>query len=316
MKKILTLLLWLGGSVAFGQSINGVSPTVIGIDGSNTTAAKVLTLPQVQATLTYNASATPSPVVPQPTQASSWFQMNGNGAALVEFSTNGYTGNYSIQVSDNPTPVSTPGTNIETAVADTTVVAGGTNTQTKMWDYVIREGHKWIRFIAQPDALTNINTGTLNTQIRLFGNPVAGDAARAYTSGVPWKSIDSLAAVGSAGVTGTTYYEYKLPQGAHGFNLYTNVASLNGASTVVSTVYQKDPFTGILQSIGVATTSAGVTGMFTVRVSPGYASPYPVATPPTGQTIISTNVAQDLVIGNFFSGAGTMTYSQDAVPVQ
>ena len=320
MKKILTLLLWLGGSVAFGQSINGVSPSTISVDGANATAAKVLILPQVQQTVVFNTSATPSPVVPQPTQASQWFQMNGNGEALVEFSANAFVGNYSVQGSDNPTPVSTPGTNIQTLVQDTTVVTGGSASETKNWAYAIREGWKWIRFVAQPDALTNTVTGSLNIQVRLFGNPTAGDAARSYVSGVPWKSMDTLAPTGTilsaaGGTPVTTFYDYKLPQSAHGINIYTNVAGVSGASTIVSYVYEKDPVSGQLQSVGagVATHAANYSS---IMINPGYAAPYPVATPPAGQIILSIPLAQDIVIGNAQSGTGATTFSQSVVPIQ
>ncbi len=321
MKKILALLLWLGGSVAFAQSINGYSPSVIAVDGSNATLSKVLTLPQVQATVTYNASATPSPVAAQPTQASNWFPMNGNGAAMVEFSTNAFTGNYSIQVSNNPTPVSTPGTNIQTIVQDTaTAAAGGAGAQTKNWDYFIREGWKWIRVIAQPDASTNINTGTLNTQIRLFGNPIPGDASRSYLSGVPWKQSDAInglnTVLSAAGATPvTTFVEYKLPQTAHGINIYTNVAGVSGASTIVSYVFEKDPTSGQLQQVG-AGASTHAANFSSILINPGYSSPYPVATPPTGQTILSFPMAQDIVIGNAQSGTGATTFSQTIVPIE
>jgi hypothetical protein len=313
-KRITALLIWLGlVGVAVAQSINGVSPSVISVDGSNVTAAKVLTLPQVQPTLVLNASPTPSPFPTQTPQISNWFPMNGNGAALVEFSGNTFTGSYSVQVSDNPTPVSTPGTNIYTVVSDTSSFASGASpVVTKNWSYYIREGWRWIRFVTSQETT---NTGTLNMQVRLFGNPPAGDASRSYLSGVPWKQSDNFINAGVISGAQTVYYDYKLPQTAHGFNLYTDVSGVSGASTLISTIYVKDPYTGQLQSIGVGSTNH-TANVNTIIVNPGYASPYPVATPPTGQTIIGVPVPQDIVIGDAFTGTGATTLTQTAVPIQ
>ena len=319
MKKIIALMLWLVGSVCYGQSVNGVSPSTVAVDGSNTTAAKVIVWPQVQATIVYNASATPSPIVPQPTQVSNWFPLNGNGSIGVEFASNTFVGSYQVQVSDNPTPVSTPGTNVYTVVADTaTNVAGGQGSQTKNWMYFIREGYKWMRLLVTPESTNN---GTLNVQARLFGNPPAGDAIRSYVSGVPWKSADQLASsVTQSNGAVTYFYDYKLPQDAHGFNLFTNVSAVSGAATITSTVEVKDPTTGQLQSIALGT-AAAATGFSTITVGPGYAAPYPVATPPAGQIYISAAVNQDVVIKNVVQAStsptpGSITFSQAAVPIR
>lgn len=303
-KKILTLLLWLGGSVAFAQSINNQSPVINSVDGSNTTAAKVLTLPQCQSTP--GTTATP--------QTSNWFQMNGNGAALVEFSGNTLAGTYSVQVSNNPTPVSTPGTNIYTVVQDTaTYGSGGQGAQTKNWSYMIREGWKYIRFLFTPESG---NGGTLNIQVRLFGNPLPGDASRSYVSGVPWKATDQLANSVVQSGAGTIYYDYKLPQTAHGLYVYNNDLGVSGASTWVCTLMAKDPTSGQLQAIAVDQTQPLAAGFNTMVVNPGYNSPYPVATPPASTTFVSLPVGQDLVIKNAFTGSGATTFSQNIVPIQ
>jgi len=57
-------------------------------------------------------------------------------------------------------------------------------------------------------------------------------------------------------------------------------------------------------------------GTNTLRLSPGYAAPYPVATPPAGQDIVSAALSQDLVIKNVFTGSGATTFTQTIVPVR
>lgn len=301
-KRIFTLLLWLGGSVAFGQSINGANITSISTDGSNVTAAKVMTLPQVQSTV----GVTPTP------QTSAWMPLNGNGAAMVEFSANTLTGTYSVQVSNNPTPVSTPGTNLYTVVQDTaTFATGGQGAQTKNWAYFIKEGWKYIRVLCTP---ATGNTGTLNFQVRLFGNPSSGDAQRSYVTGVPWKQSDNLYNATVQSGAATVYSDYKLPYGSRGIHVFTQTAGVSGASTLTTTVNIKDPVTGILQPVAVntATLAAGFT---TLTISPGYANPYPVATPSAGQVFFNIPLPQDIVIQNGFTGSGATTYTQSVVPI-
>jgi hypothetical protein len=311
-KRILALLLWLGGAPAFAQSIQGASPSVIGIDGSNVTAAKVLTLPQVQPTVIYNTSPTPSPVVPQPTQVTNWIQLNGNGAVLVEAFTNTFSGYYSVQFSNNPTPVSTPGANLYTVIRDaSTYASGGAGGETCNFGDMVSDGYRWMRFVAQPDSS---NTGTLNFQARLFGNPNTGDAVRTYLPGVVWKNAEVLVNGVQAGA-GTNYYDYKLPHGATGVNIYTEVAGVSGASTITTTINEKDPQTGFLQPVGVGAASH-VAGFTSIIANSGYAAPYPVATPPAGQTILGLDLPTDLVIQDGYTGTGSTTITQTIVPVK
>jgi hypothetical protein len=315
-KRLLAFLIWVGiVGVAVAQSVNGVSPSLLSVDGSNVTAAKVLTFPQVQPTLGLNASPTPSPFPTQTPQISNWFPMNGNGAALFEFSSNTLAASYQIQVSDNPTPVTTPGTNIYTAVQDTaTYASGGQGEQTKNWSYFIREGFKWFRLLVTQETT---NTGTLNVQVRLFGNPPAGDAARSYTSGVPWKQSDVLAAPGSTASAVTYYYDYKVPQGAHGFDLYSDLSAVSGATTLTVTINKKDPGTGQLIALGGGAQIIGHAAVFAdMTVNAGYGSPYPIATPVANTCIFSQAVPEDIVVEDAFTGTGTSTYSQTAVPIQ
>lgn len=183
--------------------------------------------------------------------------------------------------------------------------------------YYVREGYKWIRLVAIPDASTNINTGTLNMQVRLFGNPPTGDASRSYTSGVPWKSSDVLVPVNTSSGAATTLYDYKLPQGAHGFYLNTNIQGVSGASTIVSEIFTKDPVSGQLQALGAGLVTIGhATGYVQIQVNPGYGSPYPIATPPAGTIIYDQAVGQDLVIQDAITGTGSVTFSQSAAPIQ
>jgi len=311
-KRIMFLLLWLGGGIAFGQTINNVAPSSIGVDGTNNTGDKVITLPQVQTT----PLGTPTP------QTSSWFQLNGNAAMMVEFSANTFAGSYSVQVSDNPTPVSTPGVGYYTVTQDdATYGSGGQGAQTKNWAYLISEGWKWVRFLCTPETG---NTGTLNIQARLFGSgnanatgAVGANAVRSYQSGVPWRSVDQL--VNSLGfAAATNYYDYKLPYNAGGFNLYTNILGKSGTVTLAPTVYFKDPVSGLLQSIGVSPigTAAAVTGLSTMVLTTAYTAPYPVATPPAGTCFIGVNPVQDVVIGDVITGTGSVTFSQDCSPIK
>lgn len=310
-KRIIALMLWLSGGVVCAQSINSQSLQPNGgPDGSFSQAARVLTLPQAQST----PGTTPTP------QYSNWYPMNGQGAALVEFNSNTLAGQYSVQVSNNPTPPATgaPGTtptpSIYTVVQDASSYnTGGQGGETKDWSYYIREGWKYIRFYFNPESG---NAGTLNVQVRMFGNPPTGDAARSYTSGVPWKQSDILAQSVVQSGAGTVYYDYKLPQGAHGFYLYTDDLGVSGASTLTTTVYSKDGSTGQLQSLGVNATIPHAAGFNTMIVNTGYSSPYPVATPPANTTVIGVPVPQDIVIGNAFTGTGATTFTQNVVPVQ
>jgi len=255
MKKIFMMLLWLCGSTAMAQSIANQSPSLVGVDGSNVTAAKVVVYPQVQST----PGTTPTP------QTSNWYQLNGNGAIQVEFSGNTFAGSYSVQVSNNPTPVSTPGTNIYTVVRDkSTYLSGGSETQTLNWSYIISAGWRYIRFLATPESG---NAGTLNIQTRVFGNPTTGDAQRTYQEGIPWKDsylVNDKTAQGAA----TFYQDFKVPSTATGFILAQNVSAVSGASTITSTVMTKDPVSGQVQSLGAlaATTAAGYT---TLCIAPG-----------------------------------------------
>lgn len=300
-KRILVLILWLAGPGAcLAQSINNQNPVVIGVDGSNTTGAKVLTLPQVQST----PLGTPTP------QTSAWYQLNGNGAAQVEFSTNTFTGTYSVQVSNNLTPVSTPGTNIYTITQDTATYAAQLS-ETHNWSYMVR-GWRYIRFLATP---ATENTGTLNFQVRLFGNGVsAGDANRTYGEGVPWKSRSELISPSIALSSGTYYYDYKTPQQASGIGVFTNAVA-SGTVTLTTTICFKDPISGGLQSIAVGTPQT-TTSLGSIFVHAGYASPYPVATPPAGFTYVSMSVPQDIVVKDVVQGSGTITCTQSAVPIQ
>jgi hypothetical protein len=312
-KKLLAFFIWLGLiGVAIAQSVNGVSPSVGSPDGSNVTAAKVLTFPQVQPTLGLNASPTPSPFPTQTPQVSNWYQMNGNGGALVEFQSNTFSGYYSIQVSNNPTPVSTPGLGLYTPVRDaSTYATGGQGGETDTWAYMIKTGWKWFRLFVNQDAA---NTGTLNTQVRLFGNPPAGDAQRTYSEGVPWKSAESLFNGVQSGAA-TNFIDYKLPGTATGLNIYTNIIGVSGASTIITTLNIKDPVSGVLQPVAVFPTTHAA-GFASMLVGNGYASPYPVATPPAGETIISVSLPQDLVIENAFTGTGATTMTQSVAPIQ
>lgn len=303
-KRILALLLWLGGAPVFAQSINNQSPAVIGVDGSNVTGAKVLVLPQIQSTV----GVTPTP------QTSAWFQMNGNSGALVEFSGNTFAGTYSVQVSNNPTPISTPGQNLYTEAQDTaTYSSGGQGAQTKNWSYSISRGFRYIRFLCTPETG---NTGTLNIQIRLFGNDVSpGDAEHTFTDGVPWKSREGLVGLGTIQATAVTeFYDYKLPKDASGASFYTVISGLGASTTLTTTVMQKDPTTGLLQSVGVGTVQTAA-GLSTIVAHPGYASPFPVATPPAGFNYLSVALPQNIVIKDVVTGTGPVTFSQSAVPL-
>ena len=296
-KKILALLFSLISGVAFSQTINGKSPAVLTVDGANVTAVKVLTLPQVQSTV----GVTPTP------QTSSWYQLNGNGAVLVEFSGNTFTGTYSVQVSNNLTPVSTPGTNLYTVVKDTsTFTSGGSLALTKNWYYVIRSGWRYIRFLCTPETG---NTGTLNIQARVFGNPPTGDAARSYTEGIPWQDSDTLvSAVSQTAVT--NYYDYKLPTMAKGLYMYQNISTVSGAATLIANVEAKDPTSGQIVSLTGNTMAASAVSYAGICLSGAI-----TGTGPTGLTFYQIPAGNHLVVKDTITGTGNCSFSQTIVPI-
>ena len=67
-KRILILLGLLVAGAAYAQSINNQSPANVAVDGTKTQNTTLYQLPQVQPTLTYNLSPTPTAIQPQPTQ--------------------------------------------------------------------------------------------------------------------------------------------------------------------------------------------------------------------------------------------------------
>lgn len=308
--RLIALLLWLVGGLAFGQSINGVSPTSAGLDPSNSTGDKVLTLPQVQTT----PGGTPTP------QTSNWYQLNGNAAVMVEFQSNTFAGSYAVDVSNLPTPVSTPGVGYYTAVQDdATYTSGGQGTQTKNWAYILSDGWKWFRFRTTPETG---NAGTLNLQARVFGSgpqgttgAIGASANRTFGKGVPWKSADILnnAAVLAAG---TFYSDYKMPMDAQGFIVYNNIG-VSGTVTLVSTVCYKDPTTGQLlaQVLGPATgAGSNSAGELAIRMKSSFAYAIPAATPSVSTTYGGLDGVQDIVIKNVVTGTGAVTLTQSAVP--
>lgn len=319
MKKKLTVLLIFFGivGIAIAQSIQGLGPASSQSDGQNTGMTTLYIYPQIQPTIVYNASPTPSPLVPQPTQVSNWLPLNTKQDVLIEAGGNTFTGYYAVQVSNNPTPAATNVSQIHTIMRDdTTYASGGSNSETLQWLYNIAAGWKYMRFVVIPESG---NTGTLNLSARVFANDgnVQGLVnTHTYVDGVPWRGSEVVSNnITDAAVTTTNYQDYKLPRSATGLSLFTDVSSVSGAATITTTIYQKDPNTGQLQALAKTAASA-VTGVYVLNVAPGYASPYPIATPSNGLTYYSTKLPQDLVIGNAITAPGTITYSQTAQPLQ
>lgn len=322
-KKLIVILMWMGVvGVALAQSIQGLGPASSQSDGQNTGLTTLYIYPQVQPTIIYNASPTPSPLVPQPTQVSNWLPLNTKQAFIVEAGSNTFTGYYAVQVSNNPTPVATNVSNIHTIMRDdATWATGGQGEQTFDWLFNVASGWKYMRFVVIPESG---NTGTLNLSARVFAND--GNVQElvnnhSYTNGVQWKSAENIVAPntvlssGSSSVPITLFYDYKVPQGASGLNLYNNVAGVSGASTITSYICEKDPVSGILQQVAAGTTTHAA-GFLTISCVPSYASPYPVATPPTGQTIVPVHLPQDVVVEDILQGTGATTLSQNIVPIQ
>ena len=141
-KKILALLFSLVGGLAFGQTISNKTGNPNTVDGQNLGNTTVYTMPQIQST----PLGTPTP------QTSSWMSLTGAQALQVEFSSNTFNGSYSVQVSNNPTPVSTPGTNIFTVVRDKAdyTTQGG---QSFGWSYFITKGWKYFRLCCEEIAI-------------------------------------------------------------------------------------------------------------------------------------------------------------------
>lgn len=298
MKKFLTLMLLLFVGVAWGQSINGSGPSNTISDGTNLDNTKVLVFPQVQST----PGTTPTP------QTSNWITLNSAQAVQVEFSSNTFAGKYSVQVSNNPTPVSTPGTNIYTVVQDnSTWASGGEGTQTINWAYIIKSGWKYMRFLCTPETG---NVGTLNISARVFKDNLNNlSVNRIQSEGIPYEDSRVLVNVSAQGAV-SNYYQYKLPNGFSGFYLYQNVSAVSGASTITCTPYVKDPVSGILQAMGsgVATHATGFSFYGAAAGLTGSA--------PSGGTFYTFPVAGNIVIGDAITGTGNSTFTQTIVPVK
>lgn len=302
MKKIITLLLWLGGSVAYGQTIQNQSFGYLSQDGTKIQNSSYYSLPQVQGTPLMQATATITP------QVSNWFQLNGQQGAQMEFQAIGYLGTYQVQVSDNISSSATPIPPYYTIVQDAAIVATpGPGAQTLNWSYFVKNGWKYLRVIANP---STSNTGTLNVNMRTFGSDVQRGNLQ---EGVPWQGSAVLIPSANYATPGGGFAEFKLPYMAHGVELIQNITAITIAATpsLTGTLYTKDPQSGVIMAVGTPVKS--ITTSTTVYEWTAGAS----GTASANINYFTFPANQDIVFQ--WVGAGTslatLTFSVTAIPL-
>lgn len=189
-------------------------------------------------------------------QTSTWFDLHSMPGAVLEVIQTGYLGSLSIEVTND-------GTNIYTIYNDN----NPSTAQTLNTPLNIPSLFRFFRCKATP---TVSNTGTLAFQARTYGQDSLQFDFGGIYPGVLYMGPQTIL-VSAARTTNSTY-DFKVPIGAVGFDVWVNQTALTGTSATWQ-IQRKDPTSGNYSSVASYGTlsSAAITstGTANLAVAPG-----------------------------------------------
>lgn len=231
-------------------------------------------------------------------QTGGWIDMAGSSGFTAEIimglgggvtAATGYEGSYQIQVSNDQIHVYTVWQDNNPSFV-----------QAYNYAYTNKTGWRYVRPVATP---TTGNTGTLNIQIKAFGNEIGRNlGAEGVADEGPVNVFTEPASVFTAAVTFT---DFKIPAGYTGVEFWINCTALSGTS-FTPTFYKKDPVSGNYITIGTGVAVTG-TGETVVKIGRGL-----TATSGVFSDSINENMAIAIPVTVFTSASVAIT----AVPTR